>query len=596
MTMFLFFFSIVLASSVFFCAWRWRQYRGQLLWGAVFTIPVIIANIVVAGSLNRLGVSAVDATRTVTQMILGALSTGALLAMLYEATINRWLTPVTYSGRHRLRWLIIGMVVTAAMVLMGVPLMLAVVVGLLINSGLVIMLDRWLFWDIIVGALGFAVWFFIADALFGIRASGDINHLLLGARPLGFTVAGLALERVVAMAGIGALLSPLFVALKRQRMPDHPIGETTSSLKMASATVMVVLCAALAFWFSWHYVQAPRVQTLTPAVGATAVLTTSEITLHFSRPVDRDSIVLEIEPAVNGSWRFTEPAFGDHAYRSATFTPDDPLTAGTTYHGQVVGIRSVWGIAGDAQSIGFTTEVAVLPPTTEVTPEPTPVVVTPPEPVVDIPVPVPVVEAPAPAPVVVTVASHQTLLPVAVDYQDRPLSCEAAALKMALANKGVKVTESDIMKIVGYDPTPHRNGVWGDPNQAFVGNIDGKQNTTGYGVYWDPIARAAKHWRSARAITNGTMQDLTAALDEKQAVVIWGTIGKAYRETWKTTSGKTISAWKGEHARTLIGYVGTPDKPTKFIINDPVAGRLNWSTATFLANWGTFNNSAVVVE
>jgi uncharacterized protein YvpB len=191
---------------------------------------------------------------------------------------------------------------------------------------------------------------------------------------------------------------------------------------------------------------------------------------------------------------------------------------------------------------------------------------------------------------------RQKILNVRLDYQDRALSCEAAALKMALAAQRVSVSETAIMKRVGFDPTPRRNGVWGDPNRAFVGNINGRQNTTGYGVHWAPIALAGQHWRKTTVITNGKLTDLTEALNAGHAVVVWGTMGRAYRDQWKTPEGTTIRAWKGEHARTLIGYIGTPEKPTRFILNDPVNGRLTWTAATMSANWATFNNSAVVVQ
>jgi uncharacterized protein YvpB len=191
----------------------------------------------------------------------------------------------------------------------------------------------------------------------------------------------------------------------------------------------------------------------------------------------------------------------------------------------------------------------------------------------------------------------QKVLAVAMDYQDQPLSCEAAALKMALAGVGVKVTEKMIMNRVGYDPTPHKGKIWGDPNKAFVGNIAGRQITTGYGVYWGPIAKAAQKWRpTSTAFSKGTVTQLTAAIKAGHPVVVWGVIGSAYSTTWKTRAGKTIYAWKGEHARTVVGFYGSASQPTAFIINDPVAGRLTWSSATLLKNWTTFNRSGVIVQ
>ncbi len=77
--------------------------------------------------------------------------------------------------------------------------------------------------------------------------------------------------------------------------------------------------------------------------------------------------------------------------------------------------------------------------------------------------------------------------------------------------------------------------------------------------------------------------------------MIWGVLGNAYFDPWYTKNGRYIAAWKGEHARTAIGYIGSPSNPVSFIINDPIVGRIVWSTATLKANWGTFSNSGVVV-
>lgn len=190
-----------------------------------------------------------------------------------------------------------------------------------------------------------------------------------------------------------------------------------------------------------------------------------------------------------------------------------------------------------------------------------------------------------------------TMLGISIDYQDRPLSCEAAALKMALAYKGVAVSESAIMGYVGYNTLSARQGnVWGDPYLGFVGDIDGKQNTTGYGVYWDPIATAANHWRPSEVFTDWSTAQILTEIAAGNPVVLWGVYPGGYYDPWQTAEGKTIDAWKGEHARTIIGFVGTTDEPEQIIINDPIAGRLYWSRSTFESNAATFHFSGVVVR
>ena len=194
-----------------------------------------------------------------------------------------------------------------------------------------------------------------------------------------------------------------------------------------------------------------------------------------------------------------------------------------------------------------------------------------------------------------TTQLKKVILNIPLDRQDRALSCEAAALKMALNYRGLNITESNIMAIVGYDPTIKNGNVWGDPNVAYVGNIDGRQNSTGYGVHWDPIARAASNWRQAKAFSGWTVAQLAGEIEAGNPVIIWGVLGSGYSDPWVTPGGKQIAAWKGEHVRTLIGYTGSPDNPASFIINDPIVGRITWSVNTLKNDWAKFNNSGVVV-
>jgi uncharacterized protein YvpB len=179
--------------------------------------------------------------------------------------------------------------------------------------------------------------------------------------------------------------------------------------------------------------------------------------------------------------------------------------------------------------------------------------------------------------------------------QEHALSCEVASLKMALAGVGVNVPESELIQYLKFDPTPKQNGVWGDPYAGFVGDIDGKMSVTGYGVYWDPIAKLGLRYRRTQALTNGNLQELTSHLDQNHPIVVWGYFGAGNRNYWTTASGRPISAVHGEHARTLIGYVGSSTSPEQLILLDPIYGELYWDTARFMENWAALEYGAVVV-
>ncbi|HYE22237.1 MAG TPA: C39 family peptidase, partial [Verrucomicrobiae bacterium] len=152
-------------------------------------------------------------------------------------------------------------------------------------------------------------------------------------------------------------------------------------------------------------------------------------------------------------------------------------------------------------------------------------------------------------------------LPVPFHRQEHSLSCEIAALKMALAGVGVDVPESELISHLPFDPTPRQSGVWGDPYKAFVGDIDGKMFSTGYGVYWQPIADVGLKYKRTEVLENGTIEQLIDHLNQGHPIVVWGYYGRGNRSTWTTPEGRRIEGVNGEHARTLIGYTGDSSNP-----------------------------------
>jgi uncharacterized protein YvpB len=188
-------------------------------------------------------------------------------------------------------------------------------------------------------------------------------------------------------------------------------------------------------------------------------------------------------------------------------------------------------------------------------------------------------------------------LGVTYHRQEHALSCEVAALLMALNYKGVNVTENDLIaELPVSDPGPRQPGnIWGDPNLGFVGNIDGIMPNTGYGVYEQPIYDLAAKYRSTKILTGATVNDLIAELGNGNPVVVWGVAGSGKDISWQTSAGQTIDAKMDEHARTLVGFTGTSDSPKLMILLDPVYGEIRMTVADFLNNWKRLDQRAVVV-
>ncbi len=179
--------------------------------------------------------------------------------------------------------------------------------------------------------------------------------------------------------------------------------------------------------------------------------------------------------------------------------------------------------------------------------------------------------------------------------QQHALSSELSSLRMALAYRGKDIAEDTLLNLVGVDPSAHRGSIWGDPNEQYVGNVNGKQMWDGYGVHWNPIARVARGYRKAESFENWTLDKLTAQIDGGNPVLVWVFATKGLPTSWYTPSGKQIQAVSDEHCVVVVGYTGNPKDPTQFVVNDPLVGQVFWTKNWFEKKWGIFNRSGVVV-
>lgn len=186
-------------------------------------------------------------------------------------------------------------------------------------------------------------------------------------------------------------------------------------------------------------------------------------------------------------------------------------------------------------------------------------------------------------------------------HQAYAMSCEEAALRMALAFRGISVNDFDILQRVGYNPRPRDMGSnsWDNPYQMFVGDVNGQQGVTGWGVYGPPIAAAAQSFgRNATYINGISASQVADAIHNNNPVVLWGFNGSSIKpDSWNTTSG-VVSAPRNEHTRTVYGVAGSAANPIGFYIHDPFNGDFYWTTAQMQFNMsfgGTQASQGVVV-
>lgn len=186
-------------------------------------------------------------------------------------------------------------------------------------------------------------------------------------------------------------------------------------------------------------------------------------------------------------------------------------------------------------------------------------------------------------------------LKVPAIYQKYTLSCETASLRMALLYRGIDVDEDNLLADVGYDPSIRNGDNWGNPYVGFVGKVKGSQMVNGYGVFWEPIARAANKYRYAKSFENWTVDQLTDSIQKGTPVIVWLALKNGRPVEWVAPSGDLINTVADEHAVLAIGFRGTRKNPSHIIINDPLVGESYWDTAIFTKKWSAFKQSGVVV-
>lgn len=181
--------------------------------------------------------------------------------------------------------------------------------------------------------------------------------------------------------------------------------------------------------------------------------------------------------------------------------------------------------------------------------------------------------------------------------QEHSLSCEAAALRMALNYKGVGVTESQLLAQLPFDPTPKTGNVWGDPDKGFVGNIDGRMPATGYGVHWGPINNLANRYRPSEIIVGWSPSQVAQELASGNPIIMWGAAGSRPRRIyWQTPDGNRVRAALIEHTRVITGFRGSVAKPVGFYTMDPIYREIYYPVGKFYKNWEYLDVYGVVVR
>jgi uncharacterized protein YvpB len=186
-------------------------------------------------------------------------------------------------------------------------------------------------------------------------------------------------------------------------------------------------------------------------------------------------------------------------------------------------------------------------------------------------------------------------------HQNYSLSCEEASLRMALASRGVNVSEDQILNDIGIDWRPaywDSAGMhWGDPYANVVGDPNGSElNYTGYGTYHSTIARASHDFGVATVADGENISpgSVYQAILDGHPVVAWVAFDWRYHSPtyYQAFDGRTVQYGYGwEHAVTLAGV--TPDS---VLVNNPWSGQQWIAKSTFESAFASLHDMAVIVN
>ncbi len=286
--------------------------------------------------------------------------------------------------------------------------------------------------------------------------------------------------------------------------------------------------------------------TLSPGPGASRVRRASNIVVTFDQEVDHASAQskFSISPSIAGAFSWNGNVM--------TYNPSEDLGWGTKYTATVAsGVKSIYGLdSSTAFSASFTIETQTF------------------------------------------------VLNVPAYYQKDRFACNLIAVKIALGYRGINKSQGQIQSEIGTDPTPWQDGspaIWGNPHSAYVGDVTGVNK--GYGVYWEPAASMMSNYRKVETKRGWNVVDLAHTIEEGNPVILWWQNGWTTPTwfSWQTPGGTHIDGLSGMHSEVAIGFNGSSDNPTSFIVQDPWRGRRTLSLSTFKGLWSYFNNTGVVV-
>ncbi|MCM3729084.1 C39 family peptidase [Neobacillus cucumis] len=170
--------------------------------------------------------------------------------------------------------------------------------------------------------------------------------------------------------------------------------------------------------------------------------------------------------------------------------------------------------------------------------------------------------------------------------------CEMTSLAMVLNYHGVKVTKNTLANQVNKVPWTYSNGLRGNPNIGFVGDM---ANGPGLAVYNGPVLSLAKKYVGNKAV-NLTKKPFSEVLSYVgQGLPVWIITTTTFApvsnfQSWNTPQGP-IRITFSEHSVVITGY----DQNYVYINNPYGSKNQKLNKTTFMKAWEQMGSQAIVI-
>jgi len=179
-----------------------------------------------------------------------------------------------------------------------------------------------------------------------------------------------------------------------------------------------------------------------------------------------------------------------------------------------------------------------------------------------------------------TTRSKTFVLSVPQYYQDprtETFNCNLVAVQMALAYRGISVTQAQVKAGLGIGQNPNADWV------------------NGYGTHTAPVAAYLKSKGISFAVKTGwNVSELAKEVEKGNPVILWWYNRYSTPKGTKTLPGG-YTGYNGMHSEVVRGFVGSSSNPSYLLTNDPWRGQLTYSQSLFKSTWAYLNYTAIVV-